>query len=817
MGLRARSTHVTVSVALVVALGVGANVAVVSILGEAIIGSSPYQDADALVVLENHGAYDLGIRKVEMPELSWPDFQDLTTQQQVFSALGGVTRADRTVWGTGARRRSTQRMYVTEHLFQTLAARAYIGRLLGETDFKPGALGAALVTVSLWRSQLGSDPHAVGRVVHVDALPFTVVGVVGDEMIGSLRERTTLFDRADDSQCLILPVVAGGGGRRERLMALRRQNRGLPMLTVVGRLKAGRSVHDAEQSVQLIAQRLAREYPGTNHGRSIEAVPLAEWRTRAVRYLEPVLRLVAALAWLAACASAAGFVLADAIRREPEMAVRHALGASRRTMVGLVLRRSLQWTVPGGLFGMVLAWVVVMWIAPGQGLDSIPVYVLQPAAVARAAALTVLAGLALAGIASWVLLRQDLTLGLKEVAQSALPGRRRRLLLQAVITFQMAAATTLGFVCALLIRSMVNIIDVELGFNPGQTFIVRVFFSDEEYQTAADQSAFLDKALRQLRALPDVASVGFSNTPPLSGAVVTSGGNYMLEVQGHAPEALGPLTTQYVSPGYFESIGMSLSRGRGFSTEDARAGSRVIIVDQAFCRGHLGSADPLAAGIRMDGALYHIVGVARDVRPDGPLGDVRATMYVLPDKTQPPQGLVHFVVRPFRRASPQLMGRVVDSLVGLDRRLVVDDPQMLETLLAGTLANRRRTLRILVLASAIVFTLTAFSISGALTEFVANKTRELALRAALGACWWDIALLLVTDVARPCIAGLVIGGVGGWLLARALSSELFGVAAGSPATMALTVACVLLVGLTAIARPLTRAGAIDPADVLRAL
>ncbi len=817
MPLLGRSPHVTVSIAIVVALGVGANVAVMSVLRDAIVGTSPYTDVDSLVVLENRGTYDLGVRKVPTHELSWPDFQDLAAQQHVFFGIAGVTGLERTVWDSGGRRRSVQRVFVTRGLFRILGASARIGRTLSEADFDAGAPAALLVTASLWRAQLGSDPQAVGRVVHVDGMPFILVGVVDDDVMGSLRERKTLFERGDDSQCLVVPVVPGSGGQTERLLALRRENRNRPMLTLVGRLKAGSSLEDAQREVRVIAQRLAQQYPETNGERTADAVSLMEWRTREVRNVQPMLLAVAVLAWLAACASAAGLVLADAIRREPEMAVRHALGASRPKLVRLVLRRSLRWTVPGGLLGLALARMAVMWIAPGEGHGSVPVHLSDPESVARTAGLTLLAGLVLGGIASWVLFRQDLALGLKEAAHTGLPSCRRRVVLGVVITFQMAAATSLGLVSALLIRSMVNIINIDLGFDTGQTFIVRVFLPEENYETSDAQSAFFDNALTQIRSLSNVAAAGMSNTPPLSRVVVTSGGDYLLEAPGLASEALGPLITQYVSPGYFESIGMHLSRGRGFSTDDYRAASPVIVVDEAFCQMHLPSVDPLTAGIRMDGALFHIIGVVRDVRPDGPTGDVRATLYVLRDKRQPRGSVGHFVVRPSRRATIQMMDQVVRTLVATDHRVVIDEPQMLETLLADTLAQRRRTLRMLVLASVVVFVLTSFSVSGALGEFVANKTSELALRKALGASSPETVLLLAKYVAGPWIAGLIMGCLGGWSLARTLSSELFGIAPADPATMVATVVCVFAVGLAAAVGPLTRAISIDPARALRAL
>jgi len=814
MGHHGRSRHAAVSIALVVALGVGANVVVMSVLRHSIIGSFPYADVDRLVVLENRGAYNFGIVKVPTPQLSWPDFQDVSDQVHALSEIGGVTAPEPTAWDAGARIRSVQRVFVTRGFFRVLGSKPRIGRLLGDSDFEADAPGAILVTASLWRAQLGSDFSAVGHVVRVDGRPFTLVGVVDDDVMASLRERKTVFERGDDRQCLIVPIVSGSGSRMDRLLELRRQNRNRPTLTAFGRLKAGRSIEDAQREVQAVSDRLAHQYPDTNRERTANVVSLQEWRTREVKHLLPVLFAVGFLAWLAACASAAGLVMADAVRREPEMAMRQALGASRPALVRLVLWRSLRWTMPGGLLGLAFAWAVVLWIAPGPGQDSGSAFDL--ALVVQAAGLTVLAGLALGGVAAWVSLRHDVTLGLKEAANTGLPSRRRRVALGMVIAFQITAATALSLVSGLLIRSMVNIINVDVGFDTGQTFMVRAFLPEDQDQTGVAQTAFLDTSLSQIRSLPSVASAGISNTPPLSRVVVTSGGDYALDAPGRPSEALGPLFTQYVSPGYFETMGMRLIRGRGFSTEDYRAATPVIVVDEAFCRQHLRSVDPLAAGVRMNGALFRIIGVLHDVRPDGPTENARATLYVVRDKRQPRQVLAHFVVRP-SRVDPQLMDRVVGILVALDRRVVVDDPQRLETLLSDTQAHRRRTLRMLSLAAAIVLMLTAFSISGALSEFVAHKTRELALRKALGATSPDTVRQLARHLARPCIAGLAIGSVGGWSLARMLSSDLFGVASADPVTMVATILGVFAVGLIAAIGPLTRAIAIDPAHSLRAL
>jgi putative ABC transport system permease protein len=815
MSTPSRSRSVTASIALVVALGVGANVAVLSVLRHGVIGSVPFSDVSRLVVIENRGAYDIANRQIETPAVSWPDFEDLGAQQDPFEAVAGIGSEERTVWEPGGRARSVQRVVVTSRLFELLGVKATLGRLLTRADFAPEAPRVAVATTRLWRAQLGADPRAVGTVVHVDGEPVTLIGIVDEDVLGGLRERKAVFERADARECLIVPVPSGSGTPADRLMAFHRQNRGMPALTVFGRMRPGRTLDAVQRAAAMVAHRLAAQYPETNRGRTFEASALGQWRIRAVGRLRPILLAAAVLAWLAACASAAGLVLADAVRRQGENAVRHALGASRTQLARLALRRSLRWTLPGGAIGLGLAWLAVPWLSTGTLPGRATV---DPLLLGSALGMTVLAGLVLGGIASWVLSRQDLASGLKELGPGTSLGPRHRLALTLVVALQVAAATSLGLVSALLLQSMAKIVAVDVGFDASNAFMIRVFFPNADAGARSEaQSAFVEGALERLRSLPTAVSAGFSVTPPLSHVVVTSGGDYRLEMPGAAPIALGPLVTEYVSPGYFAAAGMRFNRGRGFSADDARSGAPVLVVDEAFCRRHLGASDPLLAGIRVEGVLYRIVGVLRDVRPDGPVEDARATLYALRDKTQPPLSVGHFVVRSSAGSTRLLMEDSVKTLVSLDPRLVVDDPRTFDDLLGETLVGRRRTLRMLGIAAAIVFLLTAFSIGGALSEWVEHGTRDLALRKALGASSADMALLLARYVFRPCLAGLAAGALGGWWLARTLSGELFHVSPDSPAAMVVAVGCVLVVGLLAAVGPLARAISVSPARVLRGL
>jgi putative ABC transport system permease protein len=813
----AGSTRVAVSVAVAVGLGVGATLAILSVLHNVFVPEQPFVDVDQLVVLENHGAYDLGVRKVEKSELSWPDYQDLEAYQHTLALVGGIGGAERTVWDAGDRVRSVNRAFVTADLMRLLGVRALAGRALTDADFAPGAATVAVVTEGLWRKQLGGDGSAVGRAVRLDGLAVTIVGVIEDDVVALLREQKDVIEEPDQNESLLMPLVPGGGGRLERLLALRRENRALPMLTVIGRLRPGVSLDSAQSDVRTISDRLAREFPETNEGRSVQPSHLTEWQTRAIRQMRPMLIASAALALLVACASATGLMMADAVRRQPEMAVRHALGASKGHLIRLVLKRATAWAVPGGLLGIGIAWAILAWVdVADRGSSPVLHLPFGPGLLAGAVVLAALSGVALGGVGVWVLRQQDVTLGLKEAGQTVSFGRRRWLMLAALVTTQVGTATSLGFVSVLLIRSMSNLYGIDLGFQTGHAFVVRLLLPQEHYNTIEEQSAYFEQALARVRTTKGVKSAGISDAPPLSQMVVTMGGDMALEIPGRHVEALAPLNAQRVSPGYFESAGMRMRRGRGFAEEDGRANAPVVVVDEAFCRTYLGAADPLQTFIRMGDRRFSIVGVAADVRSDGPAHSARPTLYVLRKAIRSAALLGYIVVNP-EGSVAETMQDVVAELGRIDRRVVVDDPHTLASLFARNILARQRMLRLLTAAASIVLLLTVFSVGGALSEFVENKLREIALRKALGASSSRTAWLVCRHVGGPCVAGLAFGSVGGWVLAQTLSGQLFGVGPSDPSTVLATVLLQLGLGLIAAAGPVRRALWIHPARALRAL
>ncbi len=812
-----RSRRVAAGVATVIGLGVGASVAVVTVYEHVFLATRGYEDAHQLVILENRGVYQLGQGLTsERPELSWPDYRDLHARQRTFVAFGAITGPERIVAELGGRLRSTPAAFVSADLFALLGVRAVAGRLLGAADFAAHAPPVALLTEGLWRSHFSSDPHVLGRAIRVEGQPVIIVGVVPDDAIATLSQRKDLFEDSDRNQRLILPLVAGGDGPAAARLSLRAANRTFPLLTVIARLRPGTSLSSVQIDIDTIARQLSRDFPDSNAGRTFHATRFGDWITDDVKHLRPMLIVVAVLALLVSCASALGLMMADVVRREPEMAVRHALGASRGALTGLVLHRSIFWSLPGGALGLAFAWTMLRWVdvMGTQGTAATRLSA-GPEVFAGAMGLAAVAGVSLGAVGVWMLRQQDFSAGLKEAGSSSSASRRRRTALRIVVGVQVAVATSLGFVSMLLLRSMANVYDVDLGFQPGQSFVFRVQLPQEHYRTTAEQSVFFERALSRARAVPGVASGALADAPPLTPVAVTIGSrDFAIEVPGRAPEALPPLGGQRVSAGYFETLGMRIVRGRAFSEGDLKANAPVLVVDEGFWRARFADVDPLQATIRMADTRYNIVGVVAGVRQSGPMSAARPTVYLPRQGSRSPAA--YFIVRPsgFGRG---MMERVVSQVVSVDARVLVDDPQMLDDLLQRTLAARRRMLRLLTIAAGIVLLLAAFSVAGVLGEFVENKVREIALRKALGASGRHTCLLVWANIGVPGSAGILLGSVGGFFLARALSSELFGVAPLDALTLTGTVLGLVAVGIAAAAGPIARALSIDPSRALRLL
>jgi len=822
-----RSPGLAASVAVTVGLGVGANLAVLALLNDTLLPRTPLRASDRLVIVENTGNYFFG---GNVPEgladtrLSAPDFHDIEAGQRTLSAMGAFSDGHVSILTGGERPRSVRRIFVSSRMLELLGIQPVRGRLFGAADLAPGAPPVALVTERLWRGYFASDPGITRRTVRLDEQPFSVVGVIPSRTFALLQEREGLLDDATLERCVVTPLVRGQAGESERLFSYLETHRDSPAFRALGRIRDGSSVEIARRDLDSMAARLRAQNPATNGKRGLGVVAFDAWRTGKVLPLLLMLAAAAALAFLVACANAAGLVLTESLRRESELGLRQALGAGPSQLLRVVLVRAILWSLPGAILGVVFATAtlaVVRWGA-SAGMDQVADIQFAPRVLAAGLVMTLLAGLATGGVAAWSMRRRDLSESLREGGQTASGGRRQHRVSTVLVALQIASATTLAIGAALLLHSMWNVMSLDRGFDINRGLVVQVRLPRSTYPKVADQVKFYQRTLTRVRALPGVVAAGVSASPPLTDTSVTLSGD--LEVDTPAGKrALQRLDGQFVTTGYFEALGLRLVRGRFFSDADEQSNALAVVVDEAFCRAHLSGVDPLASTLRFGKSALAIVGVVGDLRQGTDGGRKRPSRewneglaYLLFQRFWSAPTWSFVVVR--TTGNPALVAdATVRELLAVDHSACLDDPRTFSQLFASKIAERRRVLGLFAGFASIVLLLTALSLTAALAQFVTVHSRDIAIRFAIGASRRHILMLTSRHLGVALGAGLVVGTIGGLVLARALGSQLFELEPTDPFTLASAIAILALMGLAASAGPLWRACRVDSTVVLRAL
>ncbi|RPJ63916.1 MAG: FtsX-like permease family protein [Acidobacteria bacterium] len=607
-------------------------------------------------------------------------------------------------------------------------------------------------------------------------------------------------------------------------MAYSRTRRDAPWLRVVGRLGPEVSTERARAETAALASQLRAENPSANRGRSLQVVPLDRWRTADMRQLLLMLSLAAGLAFLVAVANAAGLMMTDSLKRQPELAIRQALGAGPAQLLRVVLVRSVLWSLPGAVLGYVFGVATLAFVRWGAsaGTESLGTVPVGPVVIAAGLGLTLLGGLATGAVAAWTLRHRDLVQSLHEAGLAVSTGRRRRRATLVLVAAQVAVATGLAIGSALLVRSMWNVAQADRGFDLDRGLVVQVRLPRSHYPRAAEQATYYQQALARVRALPGVLSAGVSASPPLTNTTVMLSGSLKVESPS-GDSTLNRMLGQFVTAGYFEAAGLRLIKGRFFSEQDEQSAAPNIVVDEAFCRAHLKGADPLAYALHLGRDRLAIVGVVGDVRQDTERQSARAVQYQN-------RGVAYMLFRRFNgsptwsfmvvRASvnPATLGEAtVRELMAVDHLACLDDPRTFAQLFAARIAERQRILGLLGSLAAIVLVLTALSMAAALAQFVAVHERDLAIRLAVGATRRHVVLLTSRAVASALGLGLALGAFGGLALARTLESQLYQVEPTDATTIMGTMVLLLALAGAAAAGPVWRASRIDPTTTLRAL
>lgn len=791
---------------LTLALGIGANAAIFSVVDGVLLEPLPYRQPDRLVHV--HSAFPgLGFDKFWV---SPPEYFDLDRWAESYSALGAYVVTTENVGSDPPQRATTA--YVTAPLWEALGATPLHGRTFTAEEDRPDTEQVAVLGHGIWRRAFGADPGIVGGRVEVDGIPRTVVGVLPPEVdLDDAGVDVWLPARFD-------PTDLGG--------------RGSHFLYLIGRLAPGVGVEQAQAELDVLLTRWQEEYPDDHapnaEGHPYYVKPLKEELVGDVRPAVMLLLGAVGLVLLVACLNVANLLLARAERRQQEIAVRIALGAGRRRLLWQLLTESLVLALAGGALGLAVAhWGVNALLTaypdavPRAGAVGLDLSVLGFTLV-----VAVVTGIGFGLAPALQLRRRDLFGSLREGTRS---GGGQRRLSQGLVVLEVALAAFLVVGAGLLLKSFWTVLEQDPGFDADRLLTFQLELPEESYPEPRGVAAFYQRLDTRLEALPGVVSAAaMSGMPPQRRVNANT-----TEIEGlpEMPDGSGSPNVdyyQFVSPGYFETLGIEVVAGRGFSSTDAAGAPPVVIVNREMAERFWPDQQAVGRRVRRgwygDEEPWHtVVGVVEDVKQGGMDQEPGTELYFLhhqvPDALAAVEGgaprTMNLVVR--TDGDPMaLAGSVRSALAELDRTLPLADLRPMEEVVSGSL-ERRRFLALLVgLFAALALLLAAIGTYGVLAYAVEQRRFELGVRMALGA---EARRVLLEVLGRGMVlagTGLFLGLAGALALRRVLAAHLWGVEPTDPATYAAVAAVLAVVALAACTIPARRAMGVDPVVVLKA-
>jgi predicted permease len=775
---------------LTLALGIGANTAIFSVINAVLLKPLPYENADRLVLLtETVSERPIGV--------SYPNFVDWRNQSTAFENIAAVRhRESFNLTGAGESERLQGRL-VSANFLSTLGVNPIAGRgFVGEDD-RPGATPAVILSHALWQRRFGGHPKIVGSQLTLNRESFTVIGVLPAE-----------FQYGVDAD-LTVPI----GLQAERYAARGRD----PGIEAIARIKSGVSAEAASAELNTIAARLEQQYPESNTGRRVRLDSLREAIVGDIRPTLFTLLGAVGLVLLIACANVANLLLARSTRRQKEIAIRTALGAGRRRIVRQLFTESLLLAIAAGIAGFILAIIGTSLMSSylPEGIPRIREITIDAPVLIFTLAASILTGVLFGLAPALQTSNPTLTETLKEGERNSSPGHNRtgKILVVAEVALTLMLLVGAG----LLVKSFWRLMQVDPGFNPENLLAMQIAVNarpDEGPRVAS----FLDQLQQRIKQVPGVQSVAISNGLPFEGANQPA-----FVIEGQAPPEPGkePNGILYiVSPDYLETLQITVLRGRSFSAQDTPTTTPVALIDEVFARQYFPNQDPLGKRLRHT-ETREIVGIVRHVEHTNLEGQSasRGEVYTpfnqisverLPRFVRRVNLLLRTTVDPLSLAQP-----VRNQISALDKDQAVFNVRTMEQALSRSVAARRFSMILLSVFATLALILAAVGIYGVISYSVAQRTREVGIRMALGAQTTDVLKLVVRDGLKLVVIGVLVGLVGAFMLSRLLTTLLFGVTPTDSVTYVTVALGLVAVALAACYIPARRAAKVDPLVALR--
>jgi len=799
-GLRmmVRSPGFTLIAILTLGLGIGANTAIFSIVYAALLRPLPYPAPDQLVIV-----YEAKPQQdIKKTGTSYPNFEVWRRENHVFSELAGNATHELTLTGQGEPF-LVETGVVTPETFPLLGINPLLGRTFVSDDGKRGAQPVVILNEKLWRDRFGADPKIIGSSISLDKRSFTVVGV----MPAGFRSPVL-----GPKQEIWIPLVDDPlfGGWMER--------RAGHWLVVLGRLKPGVTIAQAQAGMAPICQSLATEFPAENEGWTSRIAPLQAELTGDVKPALIVLWGAVGLVLLIACANVANLLLTRATARSKEIAVRLALGAGRARIVRQLLTESAALGVLGGIAGILLAYWGVQGLGaflPGEFTQFGPVGI-ESGVLAFALVLSVVASFVFGLAPALFAAKSDLQSNFRESGARSGEGRTQRRLRSLFAGMEIALAMVVLVAAGLLVRSFLRLTSVNLGFNPQRLVKAEVDLPQFEYSTAQQWTNFSGELLARLQAQPGMKNTAIAIPLPLANGFVNLG--FAIEGEPNLPSSRAR-TADYVSvsPEYFRVMSIPLLRGRGFSPQDIPSAPRVAIISQSFARIYFPNQDPLGKRLVFGfppnpDIAREIVGIAGDVRDVSAAQDPGPMMYV-PYAQAPFWGAV--IITKTNLSASAVAAAIRREVRQIDADLPVTDIASFPDALDATEAVPRFRTLLFGLFGLLALILAAVGIYAVVSFSVAQRTQEIGIRMSLGAQPRQVLGLVIGSGLKLALFGIAAGGGAAFGLTRLMAALLFGVAPTDPWTFAAVAILLAGVGLAACYIPARRAMNVDPIVALR--
>jgi putative ABC transport system permease protein len=789
----------TIVAILALALGIGANTAIFSVVNGVLLRPLPYEDPDRLVRISEWS------RQVPGMSVSYLNLKDWREQNTVFTAIAATRFDSYNLTGTDEPER-LQGRDITANFFDVLGVKPALGRNFLPEEDHANSNRVCIINHGLWQRRFGGDPNILGRTLVLNGESYTVVGVMGQNY------------RFGSPTDVFVPL----GLKEATEMINSRDNH--PGIYAYGRLKPGVTFQQAETEMKEIAQRLAQAYPKTNAGNSVTLIPLREFFVGDVRPSLLILLGAVGFVLLIACANVANLLLARATTRTREIAIRTALGAGRLRIIRQLLTESVLLAVLGGTAGLLLA----LWgidLLRTASIDAIPTTAeikLDTFVFLFTLGVSLMTGLICGLAPALQTSKPDLNEALKEGGRTGTSGAARHRVRNLLVISEVALSLILLIGSGLLVKSFLRLRGTETGFDQENLLTMQLAYAAGETE-GPKVLDFFNRVEERLKALPGVEAVALSNGVPFLGATETG-----FAIEGRPPAEPGkrPMTVLYVtSPGYLDAMGIRLLRGRFFSEQDTRNSPLVAVINEDFARQQFPNEDPIGKYLEgskeMNIPHFEIIGVVSRVKNYGldTAGPVQAQMYYalsqVPDRFLPDvAGGITLVIR--TTVEPKsLTAAVRREVQAIDPNQPVYNVNTMEQVLTDSLATQRLSMLLLSIFAGVAMTLAAVGIYGVLSYTVVQRTHEIGIRMALGARVSDVFKLVVGQAMTMVLIGIGLGLLGAFALTRVLTSLLYGVSATDPLTFGGVSLLLATIALIACLIPARRAMKVDPMVALR--